>query len=364
MVFILFFCVIVTYINYITWWFARFVVSLQLIMIHGHGDDTYLYEDIRMNFSSNIFSHADLTELECYLQSQIDVIRQYPEPDAHALQLAIAEKRRVPASCVLVTNGATDAIYLVAQMLQHRGVKHYDIPQPSFSEYEDACQQFGITPASSVASNQSVVTWLCSPNNPTGQVACSFPTSAFVVEDRSYEAFTQQPLMTPAEAIDRGNVIQIHSMTKTYAVPGLRLGYVIASEDLICAMRRFMHPWSVNALAVKAGLWLLRHETIITDMPAYLSETQRLRTMLNEVPGIRVMPTDTCFMLAEIIDYTAADLKHYLADQHHILIRDASNFKGLTVHHFRVSTQLPSENDELVHAVRAFIAQATGAQTL
>ena len=141
-------------------------------------------------------------------------------------------------------------------------------------------------------------------------------------------------------------------MTKKYCIPGLRLGYITASAEVIDVLRRFCRPWAVNALAIEAGMWLIDHRPQLIDMPAYLDEAQRLRNALNNVPGIHVRETQTNFMLCTIEDSTAAELKDYLANEHGILIRDASNFPGLTPHHFRVAAQTPEANDELVKILR------------
>ena len=89
-------------------------------------------------------------------------------------------------------------------------------------------------------------------------------------------------------------------------------------------------------------------------MTSYLAETQRLRTMLNEIDGIEAQPTQTNFFLCTIQQAMAAELKEYLAREHGILIRDASNFTGLTPHHFRIATQSPVENDALVTAIKNY----------
>lgn len=208
--------------------------------------------------------------------------------------------------------------------------------------------------------NPPTLLWLCNPNNPTGFIYTPSEISdlarryAYVVVDQSYEDLTLAPMMTPCEAAASQNIIQIHSLTKTYAIPGLRIGYVVASPMVVGMLRRYVRPWSVNALAIEAGRWLLNHDLkAVPDLPAYLEETQRLRQQLNLIPGIEAAPTHTNFILARVATITAACLKDALARHHHILIRDASNFSGLTPHHFRVSAQTPEENNFLVRAIRA-----------
>ena len=84
-------------------------------MIDGHGDDIYKYENIRLNFSSNIYPRADIGPLKEFLKERLDCIKTYPEPDAASLEKAIAEYHGIPAENVLATAGATEAIYLIAQ---------------------------------------------------------------------------------------------------------------------------------------------------------------------------------------------------------------------------------------------------------
>ena len=315
-------------------------------MLIGHGDDIYGYPDIRMNFSSNILQHADHSRLKAHLMEHFDVVSNYPEPEPYTLEQALAEKYGIDKDCVLVTNGATDAIYLIAQAYSHLS---YTVLHPTFSEYEDACRMFRCV------SGSGGVAWACNPNNPTGETRTLAEIRSLVgdhellVIDQAYENYTNQPMLTPLDAVNEGNIIQMHSMTKTYAVPGLRLGYLTAAPHIIRHLRRFLRPWSVNALAVEAGLFLTEHDELLIRPD--LDEAQRLAHMLEDVCGIAVSPTQTNFMLCRSVHYTAAELKERLVREHGILIRDASNFKGLTPHHFRIAAQLPEENDALVDAL-------------
>jgi len=329
-------------------------------MIDGHGDDTHRYEDIHSNFSSNILPRTDLPGLEQHLRTHLHLIRTYPEPSATTLETLIAETHNIHPDEVLVTSGATDAIHLIAQTFRHNPT--YKTFPPTFSEYQDACQQMGYR-----QSHKAALCWLCNPNNPTGQthplhhiqtLAAQHP---LLILDQSYETYTLAPMLTPHQALQTGNIIQLHSMTKQYSIPGLRLGYVTAPAPLIRQLRQHYRPWAVNALALQAGKWLLHNATPhIPNLTAHLRETQRLRTRLAQLPGIHLpdAATQTPFFLCTIHPHTAAALKHYLATQHHILIRDASNFRGLTPHHFRLAAQSPEENDTLIAALTQYIQQA------
>ena len=175
-----------------------------------------------------------------------------------------------------------------------------------------------------------------------------------VVVDQSYENYTDHFIMNPRWAARLPNLIQIHSFTKTYGIPGLRLGYITAHASLTAHLRHFLRPWSVSALAVEAGKFLLRNDELRCTPD--LNEACRLRDKLQQIDGMLTQETQTNFILAQFTSgHTAAQLKDYLARQHHLLIRDASNFKGLTPRHFRIAAQTPTENDALVAAIQEFV---------
>ena len=322
-------------------------------MIEGHGDDAYKYVDIRSDFSSNICVHDSHSALMNHLAAHPELISHYPEPEAWTLERMIAEKHDIDPKQVIVTSGATEAIYLIAQTFRLRPV----IPMPTFSEYADAYEHL---PYGQILSEQlPSILWLCNPNNPTGEVYDQLYIDRMMAEhklvviDQSYENYTDAPIMSPRWGCRTPYSIQIHSMTKTYGVPGLRLGYITAHESLTEQIRLHMRPWSVSALAVEAGKFLLQHDEYVCRPD--LREAQRLRDNLHQIWGITIAPTNTNFMLCKLMHHTAAELKEYLAKEHHILIRDASNFKGLTPNHFRIAAQTPKENDALVEAIQRFM---------
>ena len=229
-------------------------------MIKGHGDDIYEYGTLRCNFSSNISSLIDTSELCNYLSKHLDVINHYPEPSAQSLEERIADEYHISPKEVLVTSGATDAIYLIAQSLRHE--QTFAVKRPTFSEYVDACRMFGYEEAP----KGGAVRWLCNPNNPTGEVR-SIDTMKvlsrrhhWLVIDQSYEDSTYCQMLAPKEAIEMRNVIQIHSMTKRFGIPGLRLGYITAPASVIERLRANHRPWAVNALAIEAGMDTLKRD--------------------------------------------------------------------------------------------------------
>ena len=327
-------------------------------MIEGHGDDSYKYlHPIRSNFSSNVYNKVNLDGLRTHLYGRISAISAYPEPEPYTLEARLADRHALPAASVCVTNGATEAIYLIAQTFRGTNTA---ILMPTFSEYADACRMHGHR-VTSLYTLEAVpedvrMVWLCNPNNPTGEVhgkerltelIRKHPQVCFVI-DQSYEYFTLEELFTAREAAGFPNVILLHSMTKRYAIPGLRLGYVTAQPGLMARLRTNRMP----------GLYLLSEgipEAL--SMKDYLAECARLKSSLEAIGGLEVWPTDTHFMLVCLRFGKAAALKEYLAREEGILIRDASNFEGLDERFFRVATQTPEENDELVRAIAKWMAE-------
>ena len=335
-------------------------------MIYGHGDDTYRYgEKVKMNFSSNIYQKADLTELKQYLATRLDAIGNYPEPEPKELEELIAEKLEIPASMVMVTNGANEAIYLIAQL--YRGWASV-IPQPTYTEYADACRMFDHIVSYERTDELNIlpedrIYWICNPDNPTGNVMLK-SLLAYVIKkhprylhviDQSYADYTLQPMLKPKELLDCYNVMILHSLSKKYCIPGLRLGYMTASPIIIERLRDIRQPWTVNTLAIEAGKWLIKNDPkVIPDIEGYIAEAQRLRDELQAIDGIMVMDTKTHYMLVNIDWTTSLELKNWLIENHGILIRDASNFHGLDTHCFRVAAQSPEENDALINAIKEF----------
>ncbi|MBO7045212.1 MAG: aminotransferase class I/II-fold pyridoxal phosphate-dependent enzyme [Prevotella sp.] len=335
-------------------------------MTYGHGDDTYRYGDqIKINFSSNIYQRADLSELKQYLATRLDAIGNYPEPEPRALEALIAEKLEISPDMVMVTNGANEAIYLIAQLYRHWASV---IPQPTYNEYADACRMFGHTISYDRNDELNIlpedrIYWLCNPDNPTGNVLLKSLITHIIrkhprylhVIDQSYANYTLQPMLQPKELLDCYNVMIIQSLSKKYCVPGLRLGYLTASPIIIERLRDIRQPWTVNALAIEAGKWLVEHDPkVLPDLNEYLEEAQRLKQALAEIEGLMVMDTQTHYMLVNIDWATSLELKNWLIENHGILIRDASNFHSLDDHCFRVAAQTPEENDALISAIKAY----------
>lgn len=335
-------------------------------MIEGHGDDSFRYGTmVCHNFSSNICSDVDHSGLMAYLASVGEGIKSYPEPEPLSLGRMLAAEAGIDEGCVAVTNGATEAIYLIAQMSS--GSEKSVIVGPTFREYQDACRIHGhrVTHIGALSDipEDSVTVWLCNPNNPTGKVydkeellglIDSMLQTVFII-DQAYSDYTALPLLTAPEVARRDNVITLHSLTKRFAIPGLRIGYAIGSHRLIGRMRELRMPWSVNQLAIEAAKYLLDNKSNYhIDADGLHREALRIAESLRAL-GIAVSDTDCNFILCKLPAGNAAELKEYLVNSHGILIRDASNFEGLGKGHFRVAAQKPVENDMLINAIRQWM---------
>lgn len=339
-------------------------------MLFGHGDDFYNSQnEVKINYSSNVWHGANLEKLIAHLNTQFSKLNFYPEPDAGSLKRLLARRYEVSEDSVVVTNGSVTAFYLLAQAW--RGAKSM-IMVPSFSEYEDACMlhehevSFFSTcdDLSELSLEGQDFCWICNPNNPDGKfihrtellrLIANNPKTRFVV-DQAYAAFTTEDTLKPADVKNHKNLILVQSISKAYNIPGLRIGYLIADPEVVDSVNRYIIPWSINALAIEASKYILIHPAQFTlPIRKWQRETAELIYQLNKLDGLEVQPTATTFFLVRLKKGIAADLKAWLLEKYGILIRDASNFRGLDETYFRLSTQAKAENEILLEAVCEWI---------
>lgn len=341
-------------------------------MIIGHGDDGYLFEtEIVANFSSNVYVNGFPEGMKKYLISTFDTIKNYPESNAQSMSELISQYHLLDKNQVLVTNGATEAFYLIAHNFRNKSVS---IITPSFSEYEDACQKHNLEiyfkPWEDVTENtkfETDVVFIGNPNNPTGSILYPMelksiitnnPETYFVI-DEAYTDFTEFQISMIDEIHYFSNLIIVKSLTKTYAIPGLRLGYIISNNLLINEITSYKMPWSVNSMAIEAGKYILKNvPNNPVPIQSLLRETQDLINQLEETNCMKIHKTNTNFFLCKLEKGTAGDLKLFLIKKQGILIRDASNFRGLTSSHFRISTQSLEQNKLLIEGVKNWNKQS------
>ncbi|PXZ44800.1 MULTISPECIES: pyridoxal phosphate-dependent aminotransferase [Porphyromonadaceae] len=340
-------------------------------MIHGHGDDIYKAAgEIKANFSTNVWYETDINLLQSVILQQMDKILHYPEPDAGSFVEIVARHYGISSENVIAGNGATELFYLIAHAFTGANTC---LPIPSFTEYEDACSLYkhrlAFIPFSERECTPEEIgkicpepelMFICNPNNPDGRVweldqirnlLRHHPRMTLVV-DESFIDFA--PSAYPAEGLleQFPNLLVIHSMTKNFAIPGLRLGYLLGNEQLISRIKKFKQPWSINALAIEVGKYLLTHgEDLLPDTQHLLRRKQTFVTALQKIPGFRPQPSETSFFLVET-DWNSTVLKHILLERYGLLIRDASNFRGLNNRYFRVNTLTDFKNGLLIEALQ------------
>jgi threonine-phosphate decarboxylase len=347
-------------------------------MLHGHGDNGYQYGlRIVADFSSNVWYGGEPAGLKEHLFRQWELVNNYPEVLAESLAEKVSRLHGLDPENILVTSGATEGIYLLAQLFSR---KRSCIVIPSFSEYEDACRIHehpidflnweSLYPdepetRSPDKTPDADLFWIGNPNNPTGAV---FPAlealirgnrqTMFVV-DEAFIEFTGSAVPVIGLAAEYPNLAIIRSMTKAFAIPGLRLGYIAAHRTLIERLKTIKLPWSVNALAVEAGNYIFDNYPSIRLPPGELLSDKAVFMQQLREAGIRTYDGDTHFFLCETPIASAGELKKYLLENFGLLIRDAANFRGLGAGHFRLATRTPDQNQLLVNAVKEWQKQFT-----
>lgn len=341
-------------------------------MLFGHGDDFYNSQnEVKINFSSNVWHGANLDKLQVHLNEQFNKLTRYPEPDAGSLKRLLARRYEIKEENVVVTNGSITAFYLLAQAW--KGARS-TIAVPSFSEYEDACRlhehEISFFSTSDDLSELSLegqdFCWICNPNNPDGKLLhrteilgllTANRNTKFII-DQAYVAFTTEDMLKPSDVKNHPNLILVQSISKAYNIPGLRIGYLVASPEIVNEVNKYIIPWSINAIALEASKYILIHPAQFTlPIRKWQRETAELIYQLNKFDNLEVIPSSTTFFLVRLKKGTAADLKKFLWNNYGILIRDASNFRGLDETYIRLSTQTIIENQILIDAIRDWFDQ-------
>lgn len=251
--------------------------------------------------------------------SRLGELRRYPDPEAATS--ALSEAMEVDSSRILLTNGGSEAISLVASETGGR------VEEPEFSLLP---RGRGRGPL-----------WRSNPNNPSGLLASESDRA-----DVWDEAFF--PLSTGLWTRgDKGSVV-VGSLTKLLACPGLRLGYVLGEPELVERLKRRQPLWSVNGLAASSLPELLEH----VDLPKWAAEIAELRSelvrMLRE-RGFDPRPSDAPWVLVE-----APGLRERLARQG-VVVRDCASFGMTGV--VRVAVPDPEGIERLHEALRAEVRE-------
>ncbi|MGQ9481808.1 pyridoxal phosphate-dependent aminotransferase [Chloroflexus sp.] len=345
-------------------------------VVHGALDETELSRlglraDHLIDFSSNINPFGPP---ESVLQA-LRTLNPAPYPDRSCLHLRrhLAAIHHCQPEAVLVGNGANELIHLVARALGEPGATAL-VVAPTYGEYAYASHLAGmrvIEIRSTVGNGfqpnlaellltieqlRPRLIWLCSPNNPTG-VNLSTTTitelahtcalhQAWLILDRAYLALGRDETgHDPLDHDSPSRLIRIYSLTKSYAVAGLRVGYMIADPAVVAATARFQPAWSVSSAAQAAAAAML-HDTdfLATTLPALWDASSELAQNLRQL-GLTVWRTHLPFMLVHC-DNAALTRQQLLVRG--CVVRDCTSF-GLP-EWVRVAPRRPSENARLLAA--------------
>ncbi|KON32420.1 hypothetical protein AC478_00270 [miscellaneous Crenarchaeota group-1 archaeon SG8-32-3] len=310
-----------------------------------------------------------------------NLIKFYPDPNPVELKTKIAGYvgHGVDASNIILGNGSIELIYMITETFpcSFKAV----IPVPSFTEYEKAALRVGGEPVfvklpdnfkldvekvkKAVTKDTRIVS-ICNPHSPSGTLYSKESVldlvefcnreKIIVSVDENYIEFAEkgQDSTMAGYAKKYENLFVIRSVTKFYGMPGIRLGYGIATESLIDTLQTVRQPWSINSLAGYATLAALKDTEFIANTKRIIAkERVRFAEMLSEIGGLHVFPSVTNFLLVKILieKVTATVLKEELAKEG-LLIRDCSTFMGLDDRYFRVTVRSFEENLRLVKALK------------
>lgn len=328
-----------------------------------------------LDFSASINPLGLSPNVEAAIRRALPRVVHYPDPEGARLQSALARYHGLPGNSVLVGNGSTELIYLLARALSPRRAL---IVHPAFSEYEAAlelvgariervllsqAEGFSIRSASLRArlAEQDLV-MLANPGNPTASLsptaellglveACQEARVTLVVDEAFIDFVEEASLKRHLERFPR--LLLLRSMTKFFALPGLRVGYALGSPDLLARLRSWKEPWSVNALAEAAGLAALEDRDYQASSRLLIPRwREALATGLEKFAPVRAFPSAANFLLLALRGpaLSAPGLRAALLRER-IAIRDCSSFPGLGPAHVRLAVRRPEENYTLLRAL-------------
>ncbi|MCL6472074.1 MAG: threonine-phosphate decarboxylase CobD [Firmicutes bacterium] len=338
----------------------------QLALEHGLAK-----KDI-VDFSSNINPYGPPESVLETIKNAIDSVSEYPEQQAESLVAEISSRLGISTENVVAGNGTIEFIHILPQIFEPQKAI---LPVPSFTEYELALKKSGATIdykksfsrketllALDEAADADIV-FLGNPNNPCGYMikkgdllrAIDENTDCLWVIDEAFIDFTQNCAdeSLVREAVRRKNLIVLRSLTKIYSIPGLRVGYAVAGKDVTAKIRDAKYPWSVNSIAISAGVAALRDSEFVRESVSKLmKEAKRFYAALSNIEGLFAFEPDANFILVRIEkNLSAAKLQEMLLYRG-FAIRDCSTYTGICENYFRVAVKHPENNERLINALK------------
>lgn len=360
------------------------------IMPGGHGGDMKtlaaragLAPDALLDFSANINPLGPPAWLRSVISRHVEALAHYPDPYAEPLLSAAAKHFGVAAEYVVAGNGSTELLYALPGLLD---VDRVVLPAPCYIDYARACALAGVPTETmrlkvetsflpdlddlSARCAPGTLVILGQPNNPTGTALDPETLRAFIrahpqthfVVDEAFADFCVPDVSLLPDLPD--NAIVLRSLTKFYAIPGLRLGMAILPATVAETVRRHMPPWSVNTLAQAVGVRALADaEYARRTQEAVAALRSELAESLQSLPELSIQPGLANYLLVRLgqgkVD--ARVLKDALLANHGIAIRVCDNYDGLDAGYFRVAVRMEKENKRLIEALRGVLAPRTAA---
>ncbi|MGX6441706.1 threonine-phosphate decarboxylase CobD [Neobacillus sp. K501] len=299
-------------------------------------------------------------------------ISVYPDPYAFQLKEMIAKRESISPDSIIIGNGGAELITLVARMLAGKKI---GIIQPTFSEYEKAClaNKCEISYHSLAGPDFSLTLpdlskvdalFLCNPNNPTGvhyppsklksiMEECEKHRCLLILDEAFYDFLSNYESIIP-NINQFPRLIVLRSMTKMFAIPGIRLGYLVAAPKIIHELNTLQSHWSVNTIALRSGELCLQDETYIKDTQRFIDgERKRLFEFFTQA-DFEVSPSKVNFYLlrdSKILDQFR--LFEILLHRG-IIPRHTFNFPGLDGNWLRFAIKGKDENDQLMEVLLAW----------
>lgn len=344
-----------------------------------HGGDVYqLARDLGvpvrelLDFSANINPLGYPPGIVAAVLAALEEICHYPDRRCAALRQDLSAYHGLSPEQILVGNGSTELIYLIARAL---GPAKGLIVAPAFSEYEQALGAAGVpvdfhftgevdnfTLAGPLDPRGADLVFLANPASPSGALmrpesllelaAALDAAGVFLVLDEAFIDFMEEAsLKTGLARFPR--LLVLRSFTKFFGIPGMRLGYLLAAPELIDRLAAVQEPWSVNTMAQAMGRACLadgdyqaRTRTLVRE------EREYLLAQLARLEGLTAFPSAVNYILVKNTrpGWTAAGLRKEMLGQR-VVIRDAANFRGLDERFFRIAVRRREENDRLLKAL-------------
>ena len=333
-------------------------------------------EDVLLDFSANLNPLGPPEWYRALINSRLHETLHYPDPECLALREAAKERYGTGIEEVLPGNGSSELIHLLPRLFpSSRAV----IMAPAYSEYTLACKRAGMMIEKVILKEETGfkfqpgllepvlrkndLVFIGQPNNPTGEIcdadalrelALRHPSVTFVMDEAFADFVVEMDSLTKRRP---ANVLVMLSLTKFYAMPGLRLGCAIGEPAIIRRMKELLPPWSVNTLAQAVGVAALKDKSYAEHTRKYVREQREALTHeLQDIDGLTVYTGEANFVLVRI------DKKkmqaHQLAEEllkKGIAIRLCDNFDGLDSRFFRVAVRTGDENARFCDAIRTVL---------